>query len=72
MTSIEGRTVGVTFYSASQDDFKKIAKLREVFEEHGIPSMWTTHTWNGKPVTALDVYENANVVAGYLKYAQDV
>lgn len=63
---INGKRLGVTFYCPDTETFQKVAKLRNVLEENGIATMWSTHDWNGAKVTSLDVYENANIVAEHL------
>lgn len=63
---INGKSLGVTFYCPNTEIFQEVAKLRNVLEENGIATMWSTHEWNGAKVTSLDVYENANIVAGFL------
>lgn len=63
---INGKRLGITFYCPDTEIFQKVDKLRDALEENGIATMWSTHDWNGAKVTALDVYENGNVVAGYL------
>jgi hypothetical protein len=59
--------LGVTFYCPTDEDFKQVAAIRERLEAAEIPNMWTTQDWQGKKVTALDVFANANVVAQYLR-----
>lgn len=63
---INGKALGVTFYCPTNDDFVKVAKIREALDADGIATMWTTKDYHGRKITALDVYENANIVAGYL------
>ena len=66
MDKVNGKALGVTFYCPTDEIFKKVAKLRDVLEENDIATMWNTVPYMDSRVTALDVYENANVVAGYL------
>jgi hypothetical protein len=63
---INGKRLGITFYCPTDEIFKKVAKLRTALLEADIICLWSTHDYDGRKVTALDVYENGNVVAGYL------
>ncbi len=66
MDNVNGKALGVTFYCPDDEIFKKVAKLRDALEDAGIATMWTTTNYEDGKVTALNVYENANIVAGYL------
>jgi hypothetical protein len=66
MTNNELPALGVTFYCPTDEIFKKVAKLRDALEENNVPTMWSTHDYEGRKVTALDVFAHGNVVAGYL------
>lgn len=63
---INGKALGITFYAPTKEDFKKVAEIRTRLTTAGIANMWVTKDYDGRKVSALDVYENANVVAGYL------
>ncbi len=66
MDNVNGKPLGITFYCPDSETFTRVAKLKNALEDAGIATMWKTTTYEGRAVPTLNVYENANVVAGYL------
>lgn len=58
--------LGITFYCPSHEDFRKVYEIRVKLIDAGIPSLWVKKEYNGRMVDALDVYGNANIIAGFL------
>lgn len=66
MENVNGKPLGITFYCPDKETFIRVGKLRNALETAEIATLWTTTTYEGKAIPALNVYENGNVVAGYL------
>lgn len=66
MENVNGKPLRITFYCPDKETFVRVGKLRIALEAAEIATLWTTHDYEGKKIPALNVYENANVVAGYL------
>lgn len=58
--------LGITFYCPSHEDFRKVFEIRAKLIDAGIPSQWVKKDYDGRKVDALDVYGNANIIAGFL------
>jgi hypothetical protein len=65
MTNNENQP-GVIFFAVTNADTVYLFDLNRRLEAAGIRTEWSDKEWRGENVPALSVFENGNVVAGYL------